>query len=560
MGMFSSLFGKSGSDKADQMRQKAIDAFNAIQTPELKDLQVQLNKYVLAGQLSPEAAESELLKSNAFNDIVTDPNLEGAQKKALSSMQNVADSGGLTAIDKAQLNDIQIGQNQANRSQNEATMQQAQQRGMGGSDINTVNQLMNEQGNADRASNAGLTVAAQAQARALQAMQAAGKQAGDIRTQDYGEAEKKAQSANAIDLFNKQTLNATDLYNVDAANKAQAANLAAKQAINDSNTNTTNQNAIYNSQQVQQRFNDQAQKAQGVAGTYNNWANDANTAAATDKAADVGFTTGLMKAGATGAAAAFGGPAGAMAANSAMGGSGMENSGGSGVAGSTNANYGPNGYAPKRGQTAFGYAEGGEVTPDHPDHPAHMAMGGHVHCYAHGGEAHHHPECYMAQGGDVPDNATQDEVNQSFMQGMTDKPKPALPIEWSPEASKWELRDKTGNHIGSFASYSDATDFADKVASKDAPPVPKMAEGGDFRAGGPVPGVPKVPHNSLKNDTVPARLSPGEVVIPLDAQKSDADFENFMNQFKPSKKTPKIDKSIPLDKQALSNLHKRMGK
>jgi len=251
VGLFSSLFGSSGSDKADKLRQKAIDAFNAIQTPELKDLQVQLDKYVQSGTLSPEQAEAQLLQSNAFNDIVSDPSLEGAQKQALSSLQNVASSGGLTAIDKAQLQDITSQQNQEARGRNEAIMSNARERGTGGSDLTAVNQLLNEQGAADRASRSGLDVAAQAQARALQAMQAAGKTAGDIRTQDYGEAANKAASENAIDLFNKQTLNQTNLYNVDAANRAAAANLANSQAISNANTETGNANKTYNAQQNQ---------------------------------------------------------------------------------------------------------------------------------------------------------------------------------------------------------------------------------------------------------------------------------------------------------------------
>lgn len=541
MGMFSSLFGSSGSDKADKLRQQAMDAFNAIQTPELKDLQVQLDKYVQSGRLTPEQAETELLSSNAFNDIVTDPSLAGAQKQALSQLQAVATQGGLTAVDKAQLNDIQNQTNQANRSQNEATMQQAQQRGMGGSDINTVNQLINEQGNADRASTAGLDVAAQAQARALQAMQAAGTTATNIRGQDTAEAQAKAQAQNAIDLFNKQTLNQTNLYNVDAANKAQAANLANAQTVANANTETSNTNKTYNAQQVQQQFQDAMNQAAGKAGILNGWANDATNQAKTEKGADMGLTSGLLQGGATALGAAFGGPAGAVAANS------MTANGGT-----PNKNI-------TEDQLPGGYAEGGRVE-DHPDHPMHIAMGGHVHCYAYGGEAHHHPDCYMADGGEISEPPLNSDAEQSFMQGMTNRAKPSMPIEWDSNQNKWELRDKTGNHIGSFASYSDACDFADKVANKAA--SPKMAAGGpveDFRAGGPVPGKPVVPHNSFKNDTVDAKLSPGEVVVPLDAQKNDDAFEKFMAQFKPSKKMPKIAPNAPLDKLALSNLHRRIG-
>src|SRR5229473_5887967 len=185
MGMFESLFGSSGSDKADKMRQAAIDAFNSIQTPALKDLQVQLDKYIQAGKLTPQQAETQLLSSNAFNNIVTDPSYVGAQKQALQQMQQVATQGGLTAVDKAQLQDITNQQNQEAQGRNAAVMSQARERGMGGSDINIVNQLMNEQGAADRASQAGTNVAANAQTRALQAMQAAGTQGGQLQAQQY---------------------------------------------------------------------------------------------------------------------------------------------------------------------------------------------------------------------------------------------------------------------------------------------------------------------------------------------------------------------------------------
>jgi hypothetical protein len=94
MGMFSSLFGGAGSDKADKMRQQALDAFNAVKTPDLSALQVQLQNAVVAGKISPEEAEAKLLSSNAFNDIRTDPSLQGAAKQALIKLQETAGAGG----------------------------------------------------------------------------------------------------------------------------------------------------------------------------------------------------------------------------------------------------------------------------------------------------------------------------------------------------------------------------------------------------------------------------------------------------------------------------------
>src|ERR1700690_311797 len=127
MGLFSALFGNSTSDAGQKARQDALNAFGAIQTPELQALQVQLQKEVVAGKLTPDQAESSLLSSNAFNEIATDPSLVGAQKQAIQQLQQIGTQGGLTAVDKAQLNDITNQQNQQNQSQNAATMQQMQQ-------------------------------------------------------------------------------------------------------------------------------------------------------------------------------------------------------------------------------------------------------------------------------------------------------------------------------------------------------------------------------------------------------------------------------------------------
>lgn len=64
--------------------------------------------------------------------------------------------------------------------------------------------------------------------------------------------------------------------------------------------------------------------------------------------------------------------------------------------------------------------------------------------------------------------------------------------------------------------------------------APNVMGGGrfNFEAGGPVPGRAKVDGNSLKNDTVPAQLSPGEVVLPRtishDPAKAKAFVEHLM--------------------------------
>ena len=418
MGLFSSLFGKAGSDKADKMRQAAIEAFTAIKTPELKDLQIQLAKYVSVGRLTPAQAEAELLQSNAFNDIVTDPALEGAQKQALSALQNIGTQGGLTAIDKARMADITSEQGQVARSRNEAIMSQAQERGMGGSNMSTINQLMNEQSTADRASRRGTEVAANAEARALQALMAGGQMATGIRAQDYGEQANRAGTQNAIDLFNTQTLNQTNLYNIDAANRAGAANLANEQKISNINTGTTNEQARYNAQQHQQVFQNEMGKAKGIVGTYNKWADDASAAAKEERQGDAKLLGGAIQA----IAPAFKNPFSKASPN----------------------------FTPK-----------------------------------------------------------------------------------NPTETRFDFDYKTGN-------YSEGGR------------VPGHSNGGQ------IPGVAPVPGNSPINDTVPANLSPGEVIIPRTAMSDDEEFDAFMNKFRPSKRNKQADLDKPLIDQALSSLSARM--
>lgn len=462
MSLFQSLFGKSGSDKADRLRQQAIDAFNSIKTPALADLQVQLNDYVNQGIITPEQAEASLLGSNAFDSIATDPSNTAAQKLALTQLQQIGSQGGMTAIDKAQMNDISDEQNQQNRSQNEATMQQARQRGVGGSGVSQVNQLINEQGNADRAARSGTQVAANAQARALQAIMQAGQLGGQMQAQEYGEQANKANAQNAIQQFNAQTQTANNQYNTAAANNAQAANVANAQNVANMNTQTQNANKQYNAQQNQTVFNDNLAKANGVAGTYNNWANDASQAAAKDQAANVGLTSGLIGAGAT----TLAGPAGG-ALFSTMTPSGSQSA--------------PAGYDPKMAanQSArLGYADGGIVP-----------------------------------------NQDKDEISLSdaegfkqFMEGFAPKKKNAIPINFNNEGNTWDVTTASNTPGGSYQSYIEAAMQADKL--KELGMNNKMSDGGMcIKNGGKVPGKAPVAGDSPKNDIVPANLSPDEAVI-----------------------------------------------
>jgi len=489
MGMFSSLFGSTGSDKADKLRQEAYDAFDAIKTPELSSLQVQLQNYVDAGQLTPEQAEATLINSNAFNAIKTDPSYTGAAKQALQQMQDVANQGGMTAIDKAQLQDIENQENEQRNAQDQAIMQNAKARGVGGSGLETVNRLINQQNASNSANQAGTSVAANAEQRALQAMQQAGGLGTQLENQAYGEEANKAAAENAINQFNAQTANATNLFNTQTANQAQAANLANKQNTANLNTSTQNAGTEYNAQQNQTLFNDALQKAQGEAGVLSNWANQANSDANKEQAGNLALTSGALGIGATALGGAFGGPAGGAAANAAT------------------SNTVPNGYMPKTNNSLSLYSEGGMVEDEPSLEDAYNSF---TKKYCYGGKIN------MADGGEV-----HVKPSKQNNQNKATPPLPIAPDDQNP--GEFQIKDPNGQPIGSFEHYAEAAQYADKVREKQ--PHEK-----DFRKGGQVPGIAKLPGNNIMNDTVKAKLSPGEVVLPRTAVAHPQSIPNFVNK------------------------------
>jgi hypothetical protein len=73
---------------------------------------------------------------------------------------------------------------------------------------------------------------------------------------------------------------------------------------------------------------------------------------------------------------------------------------------------------------------------------------------------------------------------------------------------------------------------ADKTSAEAARQKEEMAEHNiaDFRSGGHVPGKAKVMGNSKLNDTVPAMLSPGEVVLPRTVVQNPKEIPPFVEK------------------------------
>lgn len=240
------------------------DNFAGMYVPDVSEMEIQLEQLVQQGVLTPEQAQAALVETSDMNNISTDPALRKAQMDALAGLQDIS-NGGLTASDRAALNRIRSEEETAARGAREAILQNAQARGLGGSGLELMAQMQNQQDSATRASQRDMDIAAQAQDRALQALIQAGQMGGNIQAQDFNQQAQVAQANDAIAKFNAQNRQQVNMANTQANNAAQGANLQLKQSIADQNVQNRNAQQQYNKQLIQQRFNNDMAKLSGSA-------------------------------------------------------------------------------------------------------------------------------------------------------------------------------------------------------------------------------------------------------------------------------------------------------
>jgi hypothetical protein len=267
--MFDTLTGKTARKGSDAEAEDALDKMTqAAENMQLEDYKpITYEQYATPDVLTsidmevPDAltyedvdarlADTVLAGPTAYDGISTDPRLQEAQMAALNSLQDIANNGGMTAMDKANLSRVQMQTAQADRGRREAILQNMNARGMGGSGAELLAQLQSSQGATDRQAQEGLDIAGMAQLRALDAMARGGSLAGDIRGQDFGEQEAIARARDAINTFNVGQTNHGNQFNTGALNDMTRFNAGnnlqvgvhnSNQRFDVARTNNTNQN------------------------------------------------------------------------------------------------------------------------------------------------------------------------------------------------------------------------------------------------------------------------------------------------------------------------------
>lgn len=221
MGFVADFIAGGGSDDAAGTYREAAKKWDELETPSALDTAREAYRLFESGYITPEEYSAVLQNPSSLESYSSDPRLKEAQMRSLDYLQNVGNQGGMTAMDRSQLNAIQNQNAIQARGAREATAQRMAQRGMGGSGMQAVQDMIADQGAATANYLGGTDVAANAQRRALEAMSQAGTLGGQIRSQDFGEAEKKAAAADAINRFNVQNRNVANAANVQSRNQAK---------------------------------------------------------------------------------------------------------------------------------------------------------------------------------------------------------------------------------------------------------------------------------------------------------------------------------------------------
>lgn len=273
--------GQMASGDANHAKEIQTDLYNQyanLQIPDINKQRLALALQQSAGTLTPQAEQAQQLGSHdAYQDVAVDPRLRQAQTNNLDLLSKIANSGGLTDQDRAQLNAVRRQTEADTNARVQQQLQQQQARGVGTADASLAARMLQEQQGANRQAVSSDNEMSMAFQRALQAAQGAGSLGSQMEQQQY---QQQANLANALNSREGTNLNQranSGARNVAAFNQAQQYNLNNNQAIANNNTGIQNQEQQYNKGLYQQQYNNQLSKLgaqQGQAGATSNALNN----------------------------------------------------------------------------------------------------------------------------------------------------------------------------------------------------------------------------------------------------------------------------------------------
>lgn len=263
-------------ERAQAQIQKMLED---IGIPSVEAQQIALESPELVGLL-----DAEQLQDTELKQIQEDPRLREAQMDALRNLQTLGEVG-LTPEERAQRSEMLrqgAAQEQARQQQ---ILQGMAQRGTLDSGASLLAQLQSSAAAGADARRQSEQMAADVAGRRRQALAQAGSMAGGLSAEDF---RRQAMTASAQDQIAR--------FNAMQRADVNRMNLQARQAIENEKAALANQQQMYNKQLLQQRYQNEMDKARTLAGVQSTGANQKANYELQKGAAQAGMFSGAGNA------------------------------------------------------------------------------------------------------------------------------------------------------------------------------------------------------------------------------------------------------------------------
>ena len=223
--------GLFGSNKASKGIRRGINEIKKLDIPGAEEFYLELDRMVELGEIDPDLAEAIFVEQTGMEGIEVDPALRQAQYDTMARLQEISEADGLDAQAEAKLRQARQLEDTRLAGDLGAIMEQAQRQGTGTAGMTQANKLLAAQSSANRMAQSGFDAAAEAERRALEALQARAALGGQMEERSFGQQAEIAKASDLINRFNTEQANRTNAANVAARNRAQELNLDRQYGI-----------------------------------------------------------------------------------------------------------------------------------------------------------------------------------------------------------------------------------------------------------------------------------------------------------------------------------------
>lgn len=316
------ISGTPGGREMRQAGQIQQDIFNYIQNirlPTLEELQIKpedIEYYQVTGKFTPEMYKAIQMDKTLLEDLQANPQYVKDQLAIVEAKKQRLAEGGLSAEDRARLNEVTQDLARQNLAQQTTIGARLRERGAAGTPVEALMRLRGQAQAADTAADTGFKTAALAATSKLQEEQNLANMLDRLSSQDINLKEARGRAEAERQKYNIGLLNEQARRNVELRNLAQEKALTDQQRVADLNLALANQRTLQNLDARQQALRNQLDRAnvmRGAGEQYSNYLRGEAARQQAEQAAKWGAIGSIADAGIkTGAGLYTGGVSGLM--------------------------------------------------------------------------------------------------------------------------------------------------------------------------------------------------------------------------------------------------------